>query len=709
MGVERKEVLFQIQEGKVKEPENASFIKYKTARSQFQQVRRYQHNLKTIRANNELMWSDKTDRNKYFKLVKNMRGVQSRKALQALYTPVGEFFGSDTLEGFASDAEYLARSVGEEPEYDNEFYRLCVQENQYIFDIKTNSEMKIPKMKMEDLDKIIDKEMKNGKACDIYKLTAEHLKHAGTKARLVILNLVNDILENISYLACSQVKAGLGTAAYKGKKRQVTLSSSYRRITVTPQIGSIIDRYVDPIAEKTFKPVQSCDQYGFTKDLSYLMGAVLRGECQRWALDTKQTCFGVSFDGQAAFPSVNRDIQVRELYSCGESGDLLKYSCNTYKNTVCRMKQGDKLSREFVEYKGSRQGHKRAAGHFKAYINPCLTAANSPQLGFYIGPICVSAVCIADDTYILSNDPRSLQGLINIVGHYGRRYRLIFGASKTKVTVTGSRHDMKYYEDIKLWSLYGAKLTISEDNDHLGLIVSGVNEEIKNVDKNITSARDSLFSFLGNIFSYRCKLSQSVQYHTWATFMKPVLRSGLAALPIRPAVMRTLTTFHHKVLRAILKLSKYSPIIPLYFILGELPMEASLHLDALSLFWNIWRNPQTKAYEVTKYLLKMSDSSSVTWSAHMRILFMIYNLPDPLTLMNAPVWSKQRWKDHTKAAVISHHEAILRQKANGNIKLQFLNVQVAGLSGKLHPALSWVLTTRDVMVIRPHIKMLSGD
>ena len=179
--------------------------------------------------------------------------------------------------------------------------------------------------------------------------------------------------------------------------------------------------------------------------------------------------------------------------------------------------------------------------------------------------------------------------MINIVGHYGRRYRLIFGASKTKVTVTGSKHDMKYYEDIKMWSLYGAKLTISEDNDHLGLIVSGVNEEIKNVDKNITSARDSLFSFLGNIFSYRCKLSQSVQYHTWATFIKPVLRSGLAALPIRPAVMKTLTTFHHKVLRAILKLSKYSPIIPLYFLLGELPMEASLHLDALSLFWNIWR------------------------------------------------------------------------------------------------------------------------
>ena len=166
-------------------------------------------------------------------------------------------------------------------------------------------------------------------------------------------------------------------------------------------------------------------------------------------------------------------------------------------------------------------------------------------------------MCIADDTYVLSGDPRNLQALINIVGHYGRRFRIIFGAAKTKVTVTGSKHDMLYYRDIGMWSLYGEKIEVSEDNDHLGLIVSGLNEEIKNVDKNISSARNALFGFLGNVFSYKCKVSPAVQLHTWVVFVKPVLRSGLSALPIRPTVMKSLTAFHHKVLRAILKLSKY--------------------------------------------------------------------------------------------------------------------------------------------------------
>ena len=131
-------------------------------------------------------------------------------------------------------------------------------------------------------------------------------------------------------------------------------------------------------------------------------------------------------------------------------------------------------------------------------------------------------MCIADDTYVLSGEPRKLQGLIDIVGHYGRRYRLVFGADKTKVTVTGSKHDMEYYKSVSYWTLYGEKLEVAEDNEHLGLIVSGIDEEAKNVDSNINSVRNSIFEFMGNIFSYKCKISPAVQYQPWTVFIKPV-------------------------------------------------------------------------------------------------------------------------------------------------------------------------------------------
>ena len=137
----------------------------------------------------------------------------------------------------------------------------------------------------------------------------------------------------------------------------------------------------------------------------------------------------MSLDGEAAFPSVERDIQVRELYSTGERGDLLSYSKYTYENTDCHIKQNNKLSRKISEKKGNRQGHVRASGHFKTYINPCLESLNDSKLGFYIGPICITSVCVADDTYVLSGSPSSLQSALNIVSHYGKRYQLKFNAS----------------------------------------------------------------------------------------------------------------------------------------------------------------------------------------------------------------------------------------------------------------------------------------
>ena len=54
---------------------------------------------------------------------------------------------------------------------------------------------------------------------------------------------------------------------------------------------------------------------------------------------------------------MEREIQVRELYSVGERGDILEYSRNTYENTECYLKHEGLLGRKISEYKGNRQGH----------------------------------------------------------------------------------------------------------------------------------------------------------------------------------------------------------------------------------------------------------------------------------------------------------------------------------------------------------------
>ena len=276
------------------------------------------------------------------------------------------------------------------------------------------------------------------------------------------------------------------------------------------------------------------------------------------------------------------------------------------------MKLDGKLGRSFEEFSGTRQGHVKASGHFKAYINPCLIALDSTDLGFHIGPISVNSACCADDTYILSDRQSGMQAALNIVNHYAKRYRVIFNGDKTKIVVTGSKHDMAYYKDISPWFLDGEQVSVVTDNDHLGLVVSGMEEEQKNVDKQITQCRDSLFSLLGSALSFKCKLAPVVQLHLWKTYSLPVLCSGLSALPIRPTAMKPLQVFQQKILRGFLKLSPTSPVPAMFFLLGELPIEATLHINILGLFYTILNNPQTKVFKIVAYIMKMADQKSTT-------------------------------------------------------------------------------------------------
>ena len=69
----------------------------------------------------------------------------------------------------------------------------------------------------------------------------------------------------------------------------------------------------------------------------------------------------------------------------------------------------------------------------------------------------MTAVSVADDTYFLTGSPSSLQSALNIVSYFGKRYRIVFNADKTKLVVTGSKVDMDYYQAAGHWTLKNEK------------------------------------------------------------------------------------------------------------------------------------------------------------------------------------------------------------------------------------------------------------
>ena len=87
----------------------------------------------------------------------------------------------------------------------------------------------------------------------------------------------------------------------------------------------------------------------------------------------------------------------------------------------------------------------------------------------------------------------------------------------------------------------------------------------------------------------------------------------------------------------------------------------------------------------------------------------MYGLADPLVLLNGAPPSKESWKGDTTTLITSHHEKQLRDAASNNSKMEWFNVNMLGLDGKVHPIFRDISTAEQVKKLYPVLKMLSGD
>ena len=252
-------------------------------------------------------------------------------------------------------------------------------------------------------------------------------------------------------------------------------------------------------------------------------------------------------------------------------------------------------------------------------------------------------------------------------------------------------------------------IDVVENNDHLGQIISGLNQEQKNVDHRISKARNALYALLGPCFSLKCNLNPSLKLHIFRTFICPVLRSGLSTFVISDSLMESINLFQRKTLKGMLHVSKTCPNPAVLFILNELPLEAKIHRDIFSLFYSVWRNKNSKLFQLIFQILKSSSEKSKTWSNYLRKICIQYGINDPFTLLKKTPPPKHVFKTDIETRITSFHERELREKASNIRRMKYFNITVIGLSGKGHPAILNLYSSNDVKRSRYHLKMLMGD
>ena len=165
------------------------------------------------------------------------------------------------------------------------------------------------------------------------------------------------------------------------------------------------------------------------------------------------------------------------------------------------------------------------------------------------------------------------------------------------------------------------------------------------------------------------------------TYTCPIIQSELSSFSLRSNMLEPLALFHRKILKGILNLSQYAATPAIHFLLGELPIEGKIHRDVFSLFYSVWRNPSSKIFSIIEYLLETSQNNSRTWAIHIKHLAAKYGLPHPLECLKSDPPLKSTFKEYIRTKICVFYERTLREKAQNNSSMKYLNMSLTGLRG----------------------------
>ena len=104
---------------------------------------------------------------------------------------------------------------------------------------------------------------------------------------------MNLIIDNINCISSPQLNTSIASVVYKGKGKPNSHHKSYRLVRVTPLIGRLLDEHMRPALVNLVRPIQNLNQYGFTENTSYLLGALQRHEVEKFCFDSKRTFLDV--------------------------------------------------------------------------------------------------------------------------------------------------------------------------------------------------------------------------------------------------------------------------------------------------------------------------------------------------------------------------------------------------------------------------------
>ena len=174
----------------------------------------------------------------------------------------------------------------------------------------------------------------------------------------------------------------------------------------------------------------------------------------------------------------------------------------------------------------------------------------------------------------------------------------------------------------------------------------------------------------------------------YRTYVLPTLTYGLETLVLGSKELAALSAFHRKNLRYLQHLPQSSAIPAIFLLLGIAPIEATLHVTALTLVRNILAAesnspPALYVRDIITHQSAVCRDGSSSWTSHVKKLLRQYELPTIYSIINNTP-NKNAWKETINKSVNTYWTKSLQDEAKQKSTLEHLRLEACTI-GQLHP------------------------
>ena len=441
---------------------------------------------------------------------------------------------------------------------------------------------------MDEISKAIGR-LHPKKASGYDGVSTEHIKYAG-RSLVKVLTMLYNVIGSREYIPVN-FRRGVQVPLYKGKNTCTLDMNNYRGITLLTNFNKIFEILIWNRLEKWWERtgIISKLQGACRKGQSCVHTAYLLQETVSSALEYKKNVFVAFYDVSKAFDTVWIKGLFFKLYNMGIRGVTWRLLYRSYIDFFCKVRIGDNTSTWFQMNCGIHQGVFLSLIKYVAFINDLITELRDSQLCCGIHGIMSTPPGYADDIATACDSKRKMDGALNIVGRYGKKWRFDFNSKKSAIMVYGESPKQNIINrKYRVFKLNGNRILERDSYDHVGVKACLFKDDNPRVMEKIKKGRRAFNACTGTGIRKNGLTMMSCSLIFWSIIV-PIVTFGSEIWCMSENDYESLTSFQRLVGKRIQRLPPRAPNCCSFFGLGWLRITTFILIKKLLFILTILR------------------------------------------------------------------------------------------------------------------------